>query len=601
MRQVAIGAALLLAILAIGVHADIKLQQVDRKINLNSQFARISEAIKVKNTGDKPVSDVILCQLLASGAVLSVYKVTNADSKAELQAVPAEVAGAPSGAVCHSVKLGAPLAAGEVASLSVSAVLAKAQTPFPAEITQTEQQLMTYTDNVYVMSPYAVSAQTTEVVTPTNNIISHTEEKPVSKSDNKVKYGKYDLIKPFTVLPLKLHFENGKPFKHVTTYVKEIEVSHWGNIYVEEKYEIKNAGARHTGSFSRLKYAHSYNGKANSFRDLKAVLPASAHSLYYVDLIGNISTSDTRKTTAATVLDFNLRYPLMGGWKADFTLGYSVPLKGFLFSAGGRRRLTMDLATPLEDVFVEDMTVRVVLPEGSTDIKPILPYDMEHSFDVKFTYLDTSGRPVLVLRRANVAVPELAAKFSVEYSFGAVHTLREPLLLIGVFFCLFLAVIAYNRMEFTITRDDKWAAARDREALATTMEQIAALLEDEASILSGLAKVTAGVREAGDVDEAQRERAGIEKRLRDLEEKVKPLVAVVESRSSRVAGQVREVLDKGRGLQARYVKQLGDRIDLVKKGLGMAEINRKLSPGQAGIAEATRDLEKAIGVVFGAY
>lgn len=43
---------------------------------------------------------------------------------------------------------------------------------------------------------------------------------------------------------------------------------------------------------------------------------------------------------------------------------------------------------------------------------------------------------------------------------------------------------------------------------------------DEASILSGLAKVTAGVREAGDVDEAQRERAGIEKRLRDLEEKV---------------------------------------------------------------------------------
>ncbi len=79
------------------------------------------------------------------------------------QAVPTEAVGAPSGVVCHSVKLGAPLAAGDVASLSVIAVLAKAQTPFPAEITQTDQQLMTYTDNVYVMSPYAVSAQTTEV------------------------------------------------------------------------------------------------------------------------------------------------------------------------------------------------------------------------------------------------------------------------------------------------------------------------------------------------------------------------------------------------------------------------------------------------------
>ncbi len=31
-------------------------------------------------------------------------------------------------------------------------------------------------------------------------------------------------------------------------------------------------------------------------QDLKARLPASAHSLYYVDIIGNISTSAVRKT-----------------------------------------------------------------------------------------------------------------------------------------------------------------------------------------------------------------------------------------------------------------------------------------------------------------
>jgi hypothetical protein len=40
--------------------------------------------------------------------------------------------------------------------------------------------------------------------------------------------------------------------------------------------------------------------------------------------------------------------------------GYSLPLSGFLFRApGGKRRLTMNLCTPLEDVFVEDMTVKV--------------------------------------------------------------------------------------------------------------------------------------------------------------------------------------------------------------------------------------------------
>lgn len=30
------------------------------------------------------------------------------------------------------------------------------------------------------------------------------------------------------------------------TYVKEIEVSHWGNIYVEEKYELVSVEAPHS-------------------------------------------------------------------------------------------------------------------------------------------------------------------------------------------------------------------------------------------------------------------------------------------------------------------------------------------------------------------
>lgn len=41
-------------------------------------------------------------------------------------------------------------------------------------------------------------------------------EKPVSRTGEKVKYGKYDLIKPFTMTELKVHFGNPKPFKHVS-------------------------------------------------------------------------------------------------------------------------------------------------------------------------------------------------------------------------------------------------------------------------------------------------------------------------------------------------------------------------------------------------
>lgn len=32
---------------------------------------------------------------------------------------------------------------------------------------------------------------------------------------------------------------------------REIEVSHWGNVYVTENYKLRNAGAKHKGTFSR--------------------------------------------------------------------------------------------------------------------------------------------------------------------------------------------------------------------------------------------------------------------------------------------------------------------------------------------------------------
>ncbi len=37
----------------------------------------------------------------------------------------------------------------------------------------------------------------------------------MSQTDNKIKYGKYDLVKPWSSSPLRVHYENTKPFKKV--------------------------------------------------------------------------------------------------------------------------------------------------------------------------------------------------------------------------------------------------------------------------------------------------------------------------------------------------------------------------------------------------
>ena len=49
----------------------------------------------------------------------------------------------------------------------------------------------------------------------------------------------------------------------------------------------------------------------------------------------------------------------------------------------------------------------------------------------------------------------------------------------AAFAALFAAAILYNRLEFTIARDDKWQAGQDAEKVATVMQDINAVLDGE--------------------------------------------------------------------------------------------------------------------------
>jgi hypothetical protein len=80
-----------------------------------------------------------------------------------MQVANVSVAGAPAGCACFEATLSEQLAPGAVASMESFMVFADVQAPVPAQVEQGEPQLMLFTDNVYILSPYPVSAQTTEV------------------------------------------------------------------------------------------------------------------------------------------------------------------------------------------------------------------------------------------------------------------------------------------------------------------------------------------------------------------------------------------------------------------------------------------------------
>ncbi len=70
--------------------------------------------------------------------------------------------------------------------------------------------------------------------------------------------------------------------------------------------------------------------------------------------------------------------------------------------------------------------------------------------EVKLTYLDTVGRPVVVCT-ANNLVEQHIQEFQLEYTFDSVMLLQEPLLLVVALYLFFLFVIAVVRLDFAIT------------------------------------------------------------------------------------------------------------------------------------------------------
>ena len=57
------------------------------------------------------------------------------------------------------------------------------------------------------------------------------------------------------------------------------------------------------------------------------------------------------------------RFPLYGGWKTEFTFGYSLPLSAVLTKVKGGNQLEASFTSPFDRVVVDDLTVKVALPQ----------------------------------------------------------------------------------------------------------------------------------------------------------------------------------------------------------------------------------------------
>lgn len=354
----------------------------------------------------------------------------------------------------YAIELEEPLEPGETTSLLISMVLADALAPYPAEISQNDKQKVLYLGNHYFYSPYRTIRQALKIKIGGGKVEDVTELQPFKQHGDMLEFGPYDNVKAFSESELSVHFEYNMYILKAPTVVREIQVSHWGNVHVEEFWDLTNAGAKLKGHFSRLDFQRNRDvSGSNILRGIPARLPPLSHDVYYRDAIGNISTSQVKYEEKSVDVDLLPRFPLAGGWSTSFELGYDVPLSEFLLrnDRSGQLVFRYPFTPSIPQVTIRDYVLRVVLPEGSSDIK----FDFIHEVDseqVETTqlYLDTIGRPVLVIRKKNV-VYEHGSEFLLSYSFSSIWMLQEPALLAGAFVTLFLLATVITRISITIS------------------------------------------------------------------------------------------------------------------------------------------------------
>lgn len=464
------------------VNNDLILTNVDRKIDISTHLAKITSSITIENTGKGSVGFFLYAVEPSLQDNLSYFgaSVKGNEDKDSLTVAQTTVAGK-GDKLFWRIQLPSALSSGKSITVDVDTTFSHALTPFPREITQAEKQFVVFTGNLYLFSPYKVTKQSTVVTTASSKIETYTKVKPFSQSETTINYGPYEDKEAYSEAELKVHSENNTPFLTITSLERIIEVSHWGNIAVEEHIEVRHTGALLKGPFSRYDYQRSQDTGA-SVKSFKTVLPASARDVYYRDEIGNISTSALRESEDMVEIELRPRFPLYGGWKTKYYIGYNVPSYQYLFNDGDRYALKMRFVDHVFDnLVIDQMTFKIILPEGSSNMELSTPYDIVKGENtLHYTYLDTMGRPVIVAYKNNL-VEQHIQDFELHYNFQKIMLLQEPVLVVLAFYLLFVLVIIYVRLDFSITKDEakesKMRVASFVEDVQSTQDKRSALYQ----------------------------------------------------------------------------------------------------------------------------
>ena len=328
----------------------------------------------------------------------------------------------------------------------------------PKNIYIKENQLELFLDSINLISSYPVKTTTTTVILPSENtrIIKYNKSNS-NKSGDKIIYSLTEEIPPLISKKLYIHFENNKPLTVFNYAIKTYQVSHWGNIAVTEEYQIENIGAKLIGEFGRIDYDEGHTGGKNALKSIRAKLPLRSWGLWYRDEIGNVSTSNARREFNDVDLLLTPRFPILGGWKSNFDIGYNLPTKFHVTTNNkGNYLVNLTFGMPYQNMLARNYTVKVILPESADNIKVKLPIDTPYNinYDKDYGCLDLFGRKSVIITLNNM-YDVYNTNIFISYDYQWTMLFVKPIILIVYFLILFTIMIIYSRANISLYRKEK--------------------------------------------------------------------------------------------------------------------------------------------------
>lgn len=387
--------------------------EYSKTIDVAKSFSKEKHIIKVKNINTEPSKQYIFAVpkdvKKHITLVVGLYQ-TPAGKNSLLQ--PKAMPISDDDLVYYMLELPYPIAPGSQFDFAISYIITNQFTPYPEFIEMEDNQVLKLSTNAYPLSPYdtqsyeLIFSHIREYQELNANSFTHDLVKSEIGS-SAVKYSSTSAIPANSLFTLDVTFVKNAPLPFINYLKRDLWVSHWsGVLQLVEYYELTNHAAKLSKGFSRAKYLAS--GIASKLHHCIAVLripfdkskKIEENSMYYVDKVGNVSTSQFNSNE----LLIRPRFPIFGGWHYNFTIGWDYALNQFVRQNNEEYILKANILDGIYDATYDQVELNVYLPEGAEIIDYALPFGIdEPTISHETSYLDVvTGHTRITFRIENL-------------------------------------------------------------------------------------------------------------------------------------------------------------------------------------------------------